>query len=168
MSIDEIVKIEKSVMLSICTILAYLAISSLIVTAIFILASKIEERFFPSIAGTPIFLDARDGNMHVAFYGRRIRDCELTDITVYVLVAKTWTRGEIKFKNVDTEEYVPLGALRPRTSPLWDLYQIKPIGSKIRATAVEHCHPFWMSTTNFFNLDVEESKKARRLLPSTQ
>ena len=141
---------------------AFLCLTCLIL-ATFVFGPKLETKLLPVVTGDAVLIERTNESIRLAVLGKKHRECELTGIYAEVLFNNTWIRGDVKFLNLDTGKYINLRTSRPKGSTLWDAYEVKPAGDEIKLVVLEKCHPFWVSVTNFTELNVHLALQSQDL-----
>jgi hypothetical protein len=127
-------------------------------TAMIWAGPTIETRFFPvvdTVQATLVDVDASSELMHLAAYGRKVRQCQWQSITAMVHKDGTWHQGKVYFSDprVDKTPLTTVPASRPLgAQSLGEIY-VFPMGDRVQIYLAHTCHPFWQTVTFLYELD---------------
>lgn len=117
-----------------------------------------ETRFFPvvdTVQATLVDVDSTSELMHLAAYGRKVRQCQWQSITAMVRKDGTWHQGVVYFTDprADKTPQTVVPSSRPLgAQSLGEIY-VFPMGDQVQIYLAHTCHPFWQTVTFLYELD---------------
>lgn len=132
-----------------------------ILSAIFTFGPDIETRFFPVVGNVrATIVTNTDERMQVAVTSEKLRSCQFLSVSGMVQKGETnetWINSRVVFLDPQTSRLYEAWRSRPKGDKIFNAVYFYPGGHRLVARFEHKCHPFWVSATDWFELDSSQN-----------